>query len=413
MRAIASLLQMALPQSGLLGDDYGQGAYPQGMLAQGQAPQQDPPLLSPEEMKRARPGLMDRLASMSPRAPSPRDMYASNIDRILKMKEMTAGLAKQRKLEASRQAIAQAFPAAPNETSEQAVDRMKRMFAAYSSAGDTEMMTKLGETLKSIGQPRSESAGTPQKFVDEQGRIVWVRPGEPVSEGLTPWTAPEREDRTLVPVQDPETGETTFMRRSDAEGKSPRIVARIESAMNTAAKARLKAAIGEMNNAHDGMLEFERGLQNGTVSINGLQQFAGRVANSFTHDDPVSMMMQSTALSALNKINPDLGRYIRRALSFAEGESMISQRPSDFRTKMAAFLSAAASGASPEMIADIVGRRKALLDPLNEVSAEEPTKPRAKITLKKLPAGDLEKATAAGKRAEFLAWAKTNGYEVP
>lgn len=152
---------------------------------------------------------------------------------------------------------------------------------------------------------------------------------------------------------------------------------RIESATNTAAKARLEAAVSEMNNAHKGMEEYETALRNGTANINGLQQFASRVANSFTHDDPVSMTIQSTALATLNRTNPELARYIRRALSFAEGESMISQRPSDFRTKMSAFLSAAASGASPEMIHDIEQRRTSILDPLNRTVQPGPTRASA------------------------------------
>lgn len=147
---------------------------------------------------------------------------------------------------------------------------------------------------------------------------------------------------------------------------------RIESAMNTAAKARLEAAVSEMNNAHHGMYEFEQGLKSGKYSINGAEQLGGRVANSFTHDDPISMGIQSAALATLNRANPELARYIRRGLSFAEGESMISQRPSDFRTKMAAFLSTAASGAHPEMISDIESRRTSILNPLNATVGKSP-----------------------------------------
>lgn len=140
---------------------------------------------------------------------------------------------------------------------------------------------------------------------------------------------------------------------------------RIESATNTAAKARLEAAVSEMNNAHTGMAEYENALASGKASIHGLEQIVGRAGAAFTHDDPASIAIQSATLSALNRSNPDLARYIRRALSFAEGESMISQRPSDFRTKMSAFLSQAASGASPEMIHDIQSRRTSILTPLN------------------------------------------------
>lgn len=195
---------------------------------------------------------------------------------------------------------------------------------------------------------------------------------------------PEKTDRELVQVQGPD-GNPIWTPRPEAAGKPAKVTTRLESATNTAATARLQAAVSEMNNAHKGMEEFEQGLKSGKYTINGMEQLGGRVANSFTHDDPISMGIQSTALAALNRTNPALARYIRRGLSFAEGESMISQRPSDFRTKMAAFLSTAASGASPEMIGDIESRRTSILNPLNET-----------VGASKAPGGTADNARKAG-----------------
>lgn len=149
-------------------------------------------------------------------------------------------------------------------------------------------------------------------------------------------------------------------------------------ATDIGAKARLRAGVSEMNNAHDFMGGYEGKLADGTANISGLSGFLGRAANTFTHDDPASQALQSAALDILNTQNPDLARYIRRGLSFAEGEGMISQRPSDYRTKMAAFLSQAGAGATPEMIRDIQGRRSAILTPLNEIQWDDaPTTPTA------------------------------------
>ncbi len=202
--------------------------------------------------------------------------------------------------------------------------------------------------------PKAPVPGTPewrQSKIDEAkiGAQYGYHPPEPVM--------------TVASPTDPTVGVITP--RSQAIGQNTPQKPRSETAMNVAADARLKAAVSEMNNAHAGMADYEDRLSRGTANINGLQQFAGRVANSFTHDDPISMAAQSAALTALNNTNPDLARYVRRGLSFAEGESMISQRPSDFRTKMAAFLSQAASGAAPEMIHDIQQRRNSILTPLN------------------------------------------------
>jgi hypothetical protein len=144
-----------------------------------------------------------------------------------------------------------------------------------------------------------------------------------------------------------------------------------ENATQLASRARTVAGIADMNTAHAGMQSYEEDLKKGRASINGLEQITGRMANSFTHDDPVSQTLQSATLSILDKQNPALARYLRQGLTFAEGESMISQRPSDFRTKMATFLSTAASGATPELINDIQHRRVNMLSRLNPLFPEE------------------------------------------
>lgn len=220
---------------------------------------------------------------------------------------------------------------------------------------------------------------------------------------------PPREQQ-LVQVQGPD-GDPIWVPKDQAVGQKAKTTTRIESATNTAATARLTAAVSEMNNANAGMAEFEAGLKSGKYTINGLQQFAGRIANSFTHDDPLSMTLQSASLATLNKTNPELARYIRRGLSFAEGESMISQRPSDFRTKMSAFLSQAASGASPEMIADIESRRMSILNPLNAVVGQKKSQaPVAKAT-PAASSGDINLGAPSKKpvlsQAEYDAGRKT------
>ncbi len=221
-----------------------------------------------------------------------------------------------------------------------------------------------------LALPKTPAAGpAPQKFVDASGASIWVKPGDPVPAGAKPWAPPVAPDKTLETVADPNAPEGPGIRvpRSQAIGASLPSKPKAENAMNLAATARLNAAVSEMNNADGWMRTYEKGLVDKTVDISGLSQFIGRVGNTFTHDDPVSQGLSSAALATLDRVNPDLARYIRRGLSFAEGESMISQRPSDFRTRMASFLSTAASGASPEMVQDIQSRRSSILGPLNTV----------------------------------------------
>lgn len=226
-----------------------------------------------------------------------------------------------------------------------------------------------------------------QGFSDQTGKF-YRADGTPTTGKIGIYNRP---DPTLVQVNDPNNpGQSIYVPRAQAAGMQGKQTLKIESAQNTASEARLKAAVSEMNNANGQMTAYEQKLASGQADISGLSQFAGRVATAFTHDDPMSIAAQSVALASLDKQNPDLARYIRRGLSFAEGESMISNRPSDFRTKMAAFLSQTSTGASPQMIQDIQSRRTSILTPLNQVvPAQAPTPKGKTITqaqVKLLPA---------------------------
>jgi hypothetical protein len=100
-------------------------------------------LLSEEEIKAARPNLFQTLVGR-PDAPSSRDRFASNLQQALAAKD-------EGRMREAREAIANKFPAPPGETGQQAIDRLKNMYADYAAAGDFPMMTKVGEVLKSIG----------------------------------------------------------------------------------------------------------------------------------------------------------------------------------------------------------------------------------------------------------------------
>lgn len=134
---------------------------------------------------------------------------------------------------------------------------------------------------------------------------------------------------------------------------------------------RLRAGVSEMRNSHDNMLLYENALRDGQAKITVSNQVLSNLAKSFTSNKTNDKILSSLAMEALGRSDPQLYRYIRRGLSFAEGEMMISQRPSDYRTKMATFLSLAAVGHSPESIVDIQQRRSAILDPLSFVTGEE------------------------------------------
>ena len=245
------------------------------------------------------------------------------------------------------------------------------------------------------GQPIRES---------NQGNYQTVGGQAIGADKLTRYTPPQKTDPSqLVDIDDPKNPGQKIKAWADprklsvtpTEFKAPASVG-LGSAINKSSEARASAATNEMNNAHTGMASYEKGLADRTITIKAPAQLLQRMANSFTHDDPISQTAQSVALTLLNTQDPELARYIRRGLSFAEGESMISQRPSDFRTKLAAFLSTAASGASPEMIADIQSRRNSILTPLNEIYKPAPSAGRGGGAGGTTASGAKKPITAAG-----------------
>lgn len=145
---------------------------------------------------------------------------------------------------------------------------------------------------------------------------------------------------------------------------------KIESAQQELTRARAQSSVSEMNNADTMMQQYEQDLRTGKKKVGPINQYIGDLANTFMHDDAISMAKQNAALAAINRIDPDFARYVRRSLSFAEGEAGISQRASDFRTRMAAFLSRAGNGASPEMLDDVSSRRNVILKTLNRIYPE-------------------------------------------
>lgn len=316
-------------------------------------------LLSDEDIKAAKPGIMQVLGHG--------DAYRKNLDRILEMKQMATTVKE-------RQRVMQSRADMPPDLS--LPDQLK--YAAQH--GDIEMIKSLGGPLEGMLSAKTAPA-PPHTVTTKEGVMQWnAATGKFEPTGFHAVDRAEPMPQIISAAQpnaDGTPGTPTYFRvpkeggpATPIEGIVPHPGSSSQNAQNMATEALLRSSVSEMTNADKFMKSYENDLASGRKSINGLAQFMGGVGNSFTHDDPASRAIQNTALTALNTINPDLARYIRRGLSFAEGEAGISKRPSDFRTKMAAFLSTAASGASPEMISDIQGRRNSILDPLHSVITE-------------------------------------------
>jgi len=369
------------------------------------APQGYDGLLSPDEIQKAQPGFMARLASITPGVATPGEQYQGNLNNIVKMKALASAAAEHKRIMDFRRSVA-TEPSIPEDAPiEKIRTHLARLYDRAAAAGDTEMMKDYGARLTGLfalaktdpnkvvapggaligphGEVLFQADPTDKvpHIVNTQEGVFEQRPDGLYHAGTDKkWTG-----GVLHPVTPP--GFTTIQDYSGDANAPPQTLpfnlrtgqpgapiatgkpaaTRIEGAQQELTRARAEAAVSEMNNATSNMTAYEEKLANGTADISGLGQFMGSVANTFTHDDPASKAIQSGALALLNRKNPDLARYIRRGLSFAEGESMISTRPSDFRTRMAAFLSQAASGAGPDMITDIQSRRASIMNPLNRI----------------------------------------------
>jgi hypothetical protein len=367
-------------------------------------------LLTPEEIKSAKPGRLQSLIG-TPDAPSPTARFQSNLDHMIALKQLASGIGDRQRIET---AIA-TMPKLPDNATE---DQFKSWAQkAYAHA----IQNNLPEDIKSkfanivtesikAQKPDATHVLTPGSvLLDSTGKPLYTNPAGPKAPvvGSDEWKQIEIFKAKLA--ADYKVDPTQIIQGADADGNShfyrvpknggppemidgiaPKVTIKSESAQQELTRARAQASVSEMNNADKLMTDIETRIANGTLKIGNIGQILGSMANTFTHDDPASKIIQNTALTAINKANPELARYIRRALSFAEGESGISARPSDFRTRMAAFLSQAANGATPEMIQDIGSRRRVILNTLNRIYPEAAAEGQGKAAPSASPEGSGE-----------------------
>lgn len=130
---------------------------------------------------------------------------------------------------------------------------------------------------------------------------------------------------------------------------------------------RTRAGMNEMLLADRSMRDFEEQFKSGQVKVTVGQRVLQKLATDFANEKtPIDKIVTSSAYKALAEANPALVEYMRNVDAFAEGETMISSRPSNFRTKMAQFLSGIAAGSPVEVVNRVQQRRRGLLAPMVE-----------------------------------------------
>jgi hypothetical protein len=118
------------------------------------------------------------LASLGRGLNSAQGAYRQSLENSIAQKEKAQQVAKQQQMTQQRVQIAQQYPARPDETQEQTIERMQKMFAAYSQIGDLETAGKIGEVVKSLGNNTKAKAPTWEDFggykvqYDSDGKVL-------------------------------------------------------------------------------------------------------------------------------------------------------------------------------------------------------------------------------------------------
>lgn len=184
---------------------------------------------------------------------------------------------------------------------------------------------------------------------------------------------------TYITGTNPQTNQPEIYAGSSrgAPSLTPMNVAKPQTGQGGLSQVRLASAqsgLSQMENSDQAMQPYEALLRSGKANLTGFDQFRARLAQSFMRDDPTGIAEQTAALADLNKVNPDLARYFRRGLEFAQGEQATTGRSSDFRTKLSDFLSTAGANPTPGMIDDIQNTRQAITVPIRKALGGTPVK---------------------------------------
>jgi hypothetical protein len=102
--------------------------------------------------------------------------YGDKIDSTIKEQQFGQAAKQQQSILASRAAIAKQFVAPPNESFDDAQQRLVKMYTAYVNSGDTEMAGKLSEVVKGIHDAKPHAPIS----VPEGGTLVDPTTGKPI-----------------------------------------------------------------------------------------------------------------------------------------------------------------------------------------------------------------------------------------
>lgn len=157
-------------------------------------------LLSSDEIRNARPGLLGAIAGES---------WVRNLDHLVNVQHEADMTQDQHRIVQSRQNMAGLFTPAPNETED---DRNSRFNAMYDYAlrnSDFELAKHLEPMVRTIDRQFAEPTYAPKPFKLPNGTVQWVKPGDPIPTGAIPYHAPSAGNRSVgvapAPIRTVET----------------------------------------------------------------------------------------------------------------------------------------------------------------------------------------------------------------
>ncbi len=123
------------------------------------------------------------------------------------------------------------------------------------------------------------------------------------------------------------------------------------------------AAINGLHQANDQMTPYEEAVRNKSASFDGLDYFKTQMGRMYDAKGIVDPAIHSAVMAQLGAQNPALANYLQNGEMWALEESSIpGSRPSDFRTKLDAFVSSLKPNASDQMINSVQRGRTTRLE---------------------------------------------------
>lgn len=224
-----------------------------------------------------------------------------------------------------RDAITKQYPASPNETPALMIDRLGRMSGAFASAGDHSMVASLAEDIGALKPPKAEY----EWFMTKDGKSTVYLPKEEGSK-----------QRLGKPITQGGFGFGPGGPLSIMRGIS---------------------AVAGMQQAHEVMKPYELKVASGQATTTDKDWFQGQISQLYNEQAKQSGVagylvpffgtaVGTQMLERLNKENPEYANYLQAASQWALEDALLSNRPSDFRTRMDEFVSAVKPGAGIQSI---------------------------------------------------------------